>query len=132
MRIAGFTNSLWLDEFGTLWTVEGNLRQTWHRAVTFHGQTPFYYLLAWVPVHTLGESEASLRLLSLASVCAATLVIWRIGVLAHGSRACLFGAALFWLCAPAVTNSANARPYALAMVTAAIAILGFRSGLYAW
>ena len=125
MRIAGFTNSLWLDEFGTLWTVEGGLRQTWHRAVTFHGQTPFYYLLVWAPVHALGESEASLRLLSLTSVCAATIVIWRIGVLAHGSRAGLFGAALFWLCAPAVTNSANARPYALAMLTAAIAILGF-------
>jgi len=54
MRIAGFTNSLWLDEFGTLWTVEGNLRETWQRAITFHGQTPFYYLLAWVPVHALG------------------------------------------------------------------------------
>jgi hypothetical protein len=125
MRIAGFTNSLWLDEFGTLWTVEGNLRETWHRAITFHGQTPFYYLLAWVPVHALGESEASLRLLSLASVCAATLVIWRIGVLAHGSRAGLCSAALFWLCVPAVVYSANARPYALAMLTAAIAILGF-------
>jgi hypothetical protein len=125
MRIAGFTNSLWLDEFGTLWTLEGNLRETWHRAITFHGQTPFYYLLAWVPVHALGESEASLRLLSLASVCAATLVIWRIGVLAHGSRAGLCSAALFWLCVPAVVYSANARPYALAMLTAAIAILGF-------
>jgi uncharacterized membrane protein len=125
MRIARFTNSLWLDEFGTLWTVEAGLRETWHRAIAFHGQTPFYYLLAWMPVHALGESEASLRLLSLISICAATLVIWRIGVLAHGSRAGLFGAAMFWLCVPAVSNSANARPYALAMLTAAIAILGF-------
>src|SRR5689334_5232096 len=112
MRLIGFTNGLWLDEFGTLWTVEGSIRECWHRAITFHGQTPFYYVLVWLPVHAIGESEATLRLLSILSVCGTTFVIWRTGVVALGSRAGLCGAALFWMCVPAVTDSANARPYA--------------------
>ena len=65
MRLYGFNRSLWLDEFGTLWAVEGSMGQLLERVQAFHGQSPFYYSLVWLWVNLLGESEIVMRGLSL-------------------------------------------------------------------
>src|SRR5262245_11446011 len=64
-RLYGFNRSLWLDEFGTLWVIEGSFSQLMERVNAFQGQSPLYYLLVWFFVHLIGESEFTLRLLSL-------------------------------------------------------------------
>lgn len=42
LRFYGFGTSLWLDEFGTLWVVESDLKAVFERSREFQGQTPFY------------------------------------------------------------------------------------------
>src|SRR5215471_18766895 len=50
-RLYGFNRSLWLDEFGTLWVIDGSFSQLMERVNAFQGQSPLYYLLAWLFVH---------------------------------------------------------------------------------
>ena len=40
-------SSLWLDELGTWWVVKDGAGDAVHRALTFHGQSPLYYLIVW-------------------------------------------------------------------------------------
>jgi hypothetical protein len=125
IRVDGLRSSLWLDEFGTLWTAEGSIRTTWDRATSFHGQTPLYYLLAWIPIHLFGESEAILR----SSALFFGLGFW--AVLYFGIRAISGPSAAFYSLLFAgfdltlVSSSAFARPYSLALFCLALAILGF-------
>jgi mannosyltransferase len=125
IRALGMDASLWLDEFGTLWTVEGSLRQTWERALAFQGQSPLYYTLAWFSLQGFGESAIALRLPSLLFGCAATAAVWAAGRQVAGPRAGQLGAVLFWFSGPVVAASANARPYSLAILATAVAMLGF-------
>src|SRR6187401_3676174 len=55
VRLYNVTGSLWLDEFSTLWAVEGDLPTVSQRVISFQGQTPLYYWVAWAAVHSLGE-----------------------------------------------------------------------------
>jgi len=125
VRLVGFSNSLWLDEFGTLWTIQGSFVDMWRHALAFQGQTPFYYFFPWLVTRLAGESEIALRLPSLISVIGATSVVWLVGRELSGRKAAWFGAALFWWSTPAVAESASARPYALALLATAVAVLGF-------
>jgi len=125
LRLAGIHSSLWLDEFGTFWTVERDYWTSLQRCWSFQGQSPFYYTLAWIPLHVLGESELALRgpslllglaLAVMASACASRLA---------GARAGVFAFFLVWLSPPCIRASAEARPYALVLFTASVAIYGF-------
>jgi len=64
-RLDSLSASLWIDEFGTFWVVEPNLTTTLLRAWQFQGQSPLYYVLAWIPIHVVGELETALRAPSL-------------------------------------------------------------------
>jgi len=125
MRIESLGASLWLDEFGTFWVVDGSfatmLRRTWE----FQGQTPLYYSLAWLSLHAFGESEIALRVPSLLLSCLTAGVLYWCGRLLNGPRAGLYAAALFWLSAASIRNSAAARPYILVLCAVSVAIAGF-------
>ena len=125
LRLVGFSDSLDLDEFGTLWAIEGGFSTAVDRSINFHGQSPFYYLIVWAFVNVLGESEVVLRLPSLLLTAAAAIVVYRTGQLLHGHRAGLFAASVFWLTPTVIQFSAGARPYSLAILFAAIALYGF-------
>ncbi len=122
LRLIGFGASLWIDELGTLWVVGGSASDVLHRSI---GQTPLYYGIVWVLVHTVGESEVVLRIVSLVSVAAAALIIYRTGRWLNGPTAGAWAAALFWLCHPAIFESANARPYAIGLLGASVMTLGW-------
>ncbi|MBI3666571.1 MAG: glycosyltransferase family 39 protein [Acidobacteria bacterium] len=125
-RVVGFSSSLWLDEFGTLWAVEGGaVNQVLERALAFHPQSPFYYLLTWMSVRLLGESEMALRLPALVFGVALVLIVYRLGQEAGGKTIGLFAAALAWVSYPLVEASASARPYTLAAFMAAVMLYGF-------
>lgn len=59
LRLYGFSRSLWLDEFGTLWTIDGSFLQVIERSFSFQGQSPFYYSIVWAFVQIFGVSENS-------------------------------------------------------------------------
>jgi hypothetical protein len=43
VRIYGINRSLWQDEFGTLWAIEGSFSQLVERVNAFQGQSLSYY-----------------------------------------------------------------------------------------
>jgi 4-amino-4-deoxy-L-arabinose transferase-like glycosyltransferase len=126
-RLHDLDRSLWLDEFGTLWAIEAGVDESWSRVVSFHGQTPFYYLLLWPVVHLAGESEWALRLPSLLFGTAATALVFATANRLHSREAAWLAALISWISFPMVEASANARAYALALACAALALFGFVS-----
>ena len=124
-RLYGFDRSLWLDEFGTLWVVESDLSTVISRTLDFQGQSPFYYLLDWLFVSLLGESEFALRLPSLLCGVGTVYAVFELAKTLRGREAGLVASAFTWLSFPMVESSANARPYALALLMAALMLLGF-------
>lgn len=125
VRLYDLQNSLWLDEFSTLWTVEGTLRDVWTRVPQVMGQSPFYFMVAWGSVHAFGESEWALRLPSLLATCGTSALVGYAAFLIGGRRAAVWAATLFWLCYPAVWSSVDARPYAIGLCFAALATAGW-------
>src|SRR5262245_57257449 len=55
--IRPIASSLWTDELGTWWVISGTARQAVERAEAVQGQSPLYYLLAWLARHLTGTSE---------------------------------------------------------------------------
>ena len=125
LRLDGIAASLWIDEFGTFWVVEGDVATMLSRAWRFQGQSPLYYLLPWLSVHTFGESEVALRAPSLVLGVAFSGAMYVCGRLLAGPRAAFWSAALSWLAGPAIRASVEARPYVLVFLCAAIAVTGF-------
>ncbi len=106
-------DSLWLDERHTAWTVADGLTQVAGRAADGN-QNPLFFWLTWVSVRLFGQSELSLRLVSILAgtglVGVAGWLTWRgskslLGVLVT----CLI-IALDWRF---VFYGTEARPYAL-------------------
>jgi uncharacterized membrane protein len=121
----GLDRSLWLDEFGTLWVVEGASATAWERALAFQGQSPFYYLLTWLTVHGLGESEVALRLPALVCGFLTIVTLHRVGEEIGGRGLGSLCAALGLTSALLIDASRSGRPYALALLMATITLLGF-------
>jgi Dolichyl-phosphate-mannose-protein mannosyltransferase len=127
-RLQGITASLWVDEFGTLWVVDKSLRDVVQRAIQVQGQTPLYYTLVWGALKILGESEFALRATSVLAATVATALIWRAARMIAGNAAGTFAATLFWFSPAVISVSASARPYALGLCCASVAMLGFAQG----
>jgi hypothetical protein len=125
LRLYGINNSLWLDEFGTLWTVEGDFLQVVRRAFSFQGQSPFYYLTVWAWVHLLGISEITLRFPSLLFGIGTVYTAYRLAADLYDERAGVITACFLWIAPAMVQTSVDARPYALALFMAAIMFYGF-------
>jgi len=124
-RLDGIDGSLWIDEFGTFWVVEHGLGEAIARTLAFQGQSPFYYVLAWVPVHLFGESEAALRSLSIVADVFFVGALYAGGRAMAGERAGRYAAVLGWLSTYSVSSAVEARPYALVLLAVALAITGF-------
>lgn len=125
LRLYGLDASFFIDEFGTLWTVEGDLAAVVDRATSFHGQSPFYYLICWAFVRLFGESEIVLRLPSVIGGAGAAWLIYRTGALIDGPRAGVLSAVAFWLAYMPLSLSAEARPYGLALLCTSALLYGF-------
>ena len=125
LRLDGLTSSLWLDEFGTFWVVEGDFRTMLDRSWTFQGQSPLYYALPWASMQVFGESEIALRVPSLLLGCLSLIAVYLCARAIDGPAAGLYSAALFWLSVPSTLYTVEARPYALVLFTVAVALAGF-------
>jgi mannosyltransferase len=126
LRLDSMAASLWIDEFGTLWVVERDFTTTLLRSWQFQGQSPLYYVIAWIPIHAVGESEVALRAPSLVLGCLFVVALYACGRILAGPRAGCFAAVLGWLSPPSVHASVTARPYVLALLGVAMATAGFQ------
>jgi mannosyltransferase len=129
--------SLWFDEAGTLWYAG----QSWSGLLATlrldASNLPLHYLLIKPVLAAFGNSESSLRLVSVVAGLAGILLAAAIGANA-GGRAGAFASAWFWAFNPMqVWYSQDGRTYALTSALAAAAVLGFtvitrRGGKPAW
>jgi 4-amino-4-deoxy-L-arabinose transferase-like glycosyltransferase len=112
--IAHLRSSLWVDETITYWVIKDGLVETVRRALWFQGQSPLYFILAWIGMTLGGVNEVALRLPSVAAFAGATLLVHCLGrqlVNASTGRAAAILFAYGWF----QGYADNARPYALAL-----------------
>lgn len=122
-------SSLWIDELGTFWVIDGDLPSTARRAWRFHGQTPLYYTMLWAVTQVLGASEIVLRLPSLLSMLAAALLLYRFTGRLFDRSAAIVALTVFVVYPNVGVHAGDARPYALALLATLIATMLLESWL---
>lgn len=124
IRFLGLTRqSIWVDEASTMAFTQRGFHGMLHLLVDYEANALVYYVLIY-PVTLLSGDLAPLRAISaLAGVLAIPALYWA-GRLLVPRSALLIACAALCLNAHAVTQSQNARPYALALL-ATIVSYGF-------
>ncbi len=124
--------SLWLDETGTYWVIKDSLREAVHRAFRYQGQSPLYYVLAWLDLAAGGRSELALRLPSVLAAGGAAFLLYRLGRLLVDQQTGLMAVIAFIGLQYVIYAATDARPYAfglLLVVGAVVALVRwFRHG----
>ena len=115
-------SSLWLDEFGTTWITSSPLSEIVAKARLFPQSIPYAALIRLTRSVT-GSSEASLRWPSLVAMLLAAGAVLCLGRRLFGRGAGVAAGAIFLTFPQVEFSAADARPYALAVLAAAAALL---------
>jgi uncharacterized membrane protein len=116
-------SSLWLDETGTYWTIKDGWHHLLQRALLIQGQSPFYYLIAWLSLEVGGHSEIVLRLPSALALAWALLLLYRLGGDLFGRQIGLLATLAFALHPGIAFAASDARPYAIALAFTVASVL---------
>jgi 4-amino-4-deoxy-L-arabinose transferase-like glycosyltransferase len=109
-------SSFWLDETGTYWIIKDGLANLFARAMEWSGQSPLYYLVAWLAHFVPGRTEVILRLPSLMAMIAAAWLLYKLATRLFDAETAPF-VVLVLVCSEHVAfAAADARPYALALL----------------
>jgi len=107
-------NPLSRDETGTYWIVKDGVVDVVSRSFYWTNWSP-YYLVEWIAVQAGGKSELVMRLPSIAAMCLAAFLLFRVGARLWDREAGLL-AVLVFAVMPAVGFAAgDARPYAFTL-----------------
>jgi hypothetical protein len=106
--------SFWLDETGTWWIVKDGAAEAVRRAFSWSGQSPLFYLVAWLSSRVFGLNEIALRIPSVLAMTGAIYFLYRIAERLY-DRASAAVVAFVFLCVVSF-YAVDARPYALAML----------------
>ncbi len=129
MRLPPVHDSLWLDELHTSWSVQGRWNEVARRAAEGN-QAPVYFWGVWWIVRCLGESEWTLRLLSLVAGVTLVPAVALLGFLWTRSAILATLAACLVVFDPhCVYFAREARPYALAQLLVVIHFMAFTGRL---
>ncbi len=126
--LPGLGRGLWLDETGTFWVVSGGLEDTVDRSLTYQGQSPFYFVIAWVARIVGQGNEIVLRLPSVMFMAVAAFLMYRLVAALTNRTGALLAAAVFVTSWKIVMEANDARPYALGIVM----VVGAMFGLVRW
>lgn len=116
-------SSLWLDETLTYWIASGSIEDVWRRSLSFQGQSPLYYVIAWSVLKLFPESDLALRMVS---ICCASLGLYCLYKFIARSAALPF--ALSFIISIALLSDTfqvlflSARPYGVAFLCAIASI----------
>jgi len=116
-------DGFWLDETGTVWTIQGRLRDVIAHCIIWPSQSPAYSILAWLFYKLPGPHEVMLRLPSLVAMGVAAFLLYRLAVRLAGPRAGWPTVIVFASIEPVAFAATDARPYALAMLAVVGAML---------
>jgi hypothetical protein len=114
------STSFWLDETGTWWIVKDGVAEVVQRSFSWSGQSPLFYLLAWLSSRLFGLNEIALRLPSVLAMSGAIYFLYRIAERLY-DRASAAVVAFVFLCVVSF-YAIDARPYALAMLCLTVSI----------
>jgi hypothetical protein len=127
LAVRGISYSLFMDEAGTYWVIQGGIKNLFSRAWEWPGASAVYDLAAWAS-HFLAPLiglEPALRLPSVIATVAAALLIYQLGLLLADRRTGLLSVIAF-LCIFEVSFAAiDGRPYALGVALLAASMLYF-------
>jgi 4-amino-4-deoxy-L-arabinose transferase-like glycosyltransferase len=108
-------SSFWLDETATFWVIKDGLANLLQRSFDWAGQSPLYYLTAWLALVTGGRHEWVLRLPSLIAMLIAAWLLYRLAERLFDAASARL-AVLSFICSGQVAFAADdARPYALGL-----------------
>ena len=105
--------SFWQDETGTWWIVKDGAAEVVQRSFSWSGQSPLFYLVAWVSARLFGLNEIALRAPSVLAMSGAIYFLYRIAERLY-DRASAALVAFVFLCVVSF-YAIDARPYALAI-----------------
>jgi 4-amino-4-deoxy-L-arabinose transferase-like glycosyltransferase len=109
-------SSFWLDETGTYWLIKDGLANLFPRARGWSGESPLYYLVAWLAHFVPGRTEVILRLPSLIAMIAATWRLYKLAARLFDVETAPFVVLVFACSEHVAFAAADARPYALALL----------------
>jgi mannosyltransferase len=109
-------SSFWLDETGTYWIIKDGLANLSARAMEWSGESPLYYLVAWLAYFVPGRPEVILRLPSLIAMIAATWLLYKLAARLFDVETAPFVVLVFACSEQVAFAAADARPYALALL----------------
>ncbi len=115
-------NSFWLDETLIVWTIRDGFRQIVPNA-SISLQSIVYCWLEWLVSHALNAGEFPLRLPSLAAAVSSLYVYYRIGVEILDRETGVILASLYLLVPQVAFEAVDVRPYSLALLAEAGAVL---------
>tara|TARA_R110002049_G_scaffold2750_9_gene22364 strand:- start:34066 stop:35664 length:1599 start_codon:yes stop_codon:yes gene_type:complete len=125
LRVPSCSESLWVDELHSAWTVWGEWKDVFPRA-QIGNQTPFYFAGLWWWKNAIGESELALRMTSvLATALAASIMT--VGI-ARWSNSLIAGVAAGMVLAAesnAIFFGTELRPYAFVILASTVVVLCF-------
>lgn len=125
IRLIDINRGLWLDELHTSWAVSGYFTEVASRAAAGN-QSPLYFFVLWPWVALFGQSELSLRWISVLSGTLITFAVWRIvAILSRSKWAGIFAAGLVAIDPFFIEYSQEARPYALLQLIGLLQIYFF-------
>lgn len=109
--------SLWTDELGTWWVIKDGLGEAVSRAIEFHGQSPAFYVIAWVAKELGGRHEVVVRLPAFLAATGAIVVLYRLVRRLVDRSAAMVAAVAFIGLGGAAFAATDARPYGVALFT---------------
>ena len=123
------TDPMWLDELHTSWVVAGELGDVYQRA-QIGNQTPLFFWLTWATATIFGETELSLRLISLiagtATIFVAGWVVFRwTGSTIAAATTSILIAFDAWFNIHFIYHATEARPYALVQFLSVVQVALF-------
>jgi mannosyltransferase len=117
------TPALWADELATWGVVRISWSQLWQLSNTVDAVLAPYYAVMKIYVAVAGTSTAALRLPGVVAFVLTAVVVFAIGKRVGGTAAGSVAALLFGVAPFASRYAQEARPYAIVMLFAAIAVL---------
>lgn len=112
--IVPLRDGFWIDETGSVWAVQGGLKNILARCTLWPSQSPAYSLIVWLMYKIKGPNEFLIRLPSLLAMGAAAYLIYRLAVRLVGREAGWPSAIAFASFGAVAFAAGDARPYAFA------------------